>query len=471
MSEQTGPSPKSEAAIQVKVCGHDVHGRHFEEISTAFPSSKGVMLEIVHQLREGSALEITHLLSNQRAIAQVKSLGPKLGVSTLVFVEGADVEGLWMKSSAKEPERKREDDLGPMMTANESTLLAVPQRALIPISKSGKPNLNRFIETLNELVESVLEANLRPAVEQLANEIPEHVIRAQNSVLANLHEQIQAAVTTFGTRLDARALEVITRNENVLTVRIRGLIEDTLMCTQSRQDEFSRHLERELLAGTESVRQQVQGIVSERTAQFRETMQEDIDQLEKQFAERCRMQTEEKQNVLSACAQQMESNLAERLSGKSNGILDEFSAELEKRCEQALFVRMASVEKRLEETASALSESAQQVQTDFAGRLAQQANEIAERFHAELQKIFEQDLSGYRVRLQEQLALSASQFRQNFMEQIERELNEKQEKLSRQAECLMKDLSDQNRNRIVGLLRDLAQDMENQAAPVADAAD
>src|SRR5690349_9040342 len=105
MMEQTDVNSKPEAAIQVRVYGVDVHGQRFDEISTAFPTSKGVMLETIHAIREGTPLEITHLLTSRKAAAQVKSLGPKLGESTLVFVDGADIEKFWLKDFTRHADR------------------------------------------------------------------------------------------------------------------------------------------------------------------------------------------------------------------------------------------------------------------------------------------------------------------------------------------------------------------------------
>jgi hypothetical protein len=452
MNEQTDLNSKPEAAIQVRVSGDDMHGRRFDETSTAFPTSKGVMLETIHQLREGSTLEITHLLTNRTAIVQVKSLGPKLGVSTLVFVEGGDVEKFWKKIFTKETERNRRDVPGDnassMMPPDTGTLLAVPERALMHVSKPLLPTMDRFMETLNALVESALEANLRPAVEQLANKIPEHVSKAQTSVFANLDEQIQAALGTFSTRLDDRAREVVTRNENVFTQKIQEVIEQSLLHIKSRQDGFNKNLDNALLTGKGKLSQQMDEVISEGTAKLRDTMQEASGQLQKQFSESCQALTEEKQNALSTNSQQLESDFAQRLSAKVSGIFGE--------------------------TAVALSERAQQVEREFDERLAQRAEGVAAQFHAELQKTFEETLPVYANRLQEQLALSASRFRENFMEQLEDEFNKKQEKLARQAHFLMKDLADQNRNRIAGMLKDLAHSVENQAEPVsatADAAD
>lgn len=475
MTEHSDLTPKYDAAIQVRVCGHDVSGQQFDEISTAFPSSQGVMLETVHQLQEGSTVEITHMLTNRKETTKIKSLGPKLGVSTLVFLEGASVENFWAKDSAQEQDRRRMErnghDASPITATNSGALLAMPERGLMQVSKTRIPNLDLFMNALNELVESSLEANLRPTVEQLTNAIPEHVVRAQNSVFANFEEQLQVAVATFGSRLDTRGQEVLARNENILIQKILQLMEEAERFVKSRQNEFSQSLEGTLVAGKGRLSQQVEGMVSEATGKLRDRMQEQSSQLGTQFAEKCHEVAKKNHDILFARAQEVESNVAGRLSAKIEVILNDFSAELGNRVEQAAIAPMAGIQERLGEKANALAELAQQVEREVSMRLQQQADEVAVRFRPELQNLFEQDLTRYTAQLQEQLALTAAAFRQKFMAQIEAELNEKQQTLVRQAQRSMNDLAVQNQKRIAGLLRELAEAIENQPEPPTETAD
>ena len=101
MNTQTAQA-KNETAIQVRVCGNDVDRKHFEELSTVIPTPNGALLETIHELSEGATLEITRPSTQHKAIAKVKSMGPKLGLSTLVFVEGLGVEDLWRKETDME---------------------------------------------------------------------------------------------------------------------------------------------------------------------------------------------------------------------------------------------------------------------------------------------------------------------------------------------------------------------------------
>lgn len=449
MIEQTNPNSKPESAIQVRISGEDLQGHRFDEISTAFPTSKGVMLETVHHLREGTTLEITHPLTNRKAVAQVKSLGPKLGVSTLVFVEGGDVEKFWKKIFTKETERNRRDVPGdyatPMTAAETGTQVAVTERALMHVSKPLLPTMDRFMETLNALVESALEANLRPAAEQLANQIPEHVAKAQTAVFANLDEQVQAALGTFSARLDDRAREVVSHNEDIFTQKIHEVIEQSLLHIKSRQEGFSKNLDNTLLTEKGKLSQEVEGVISEGTARLRDTMQEASGELQKQFAEGCQALTEIKQNDLSGKSQQLESEFAQRLSAKVTVIF--------------------------EDAAIALSERAQQVERESHVRMTRIAEDAASRFHAELQKTFEENLPGYLTRLQDELASSADRLCDSFMKNLESDLNARQDKLARQAIFLMKDLADQNRTGIARMLMELAHAMENQTEPASQTAD
>jgi hypothetical protein len=340
MNEQTDPRLKSDAAIQVKVCGQDVHGQRFDEIGTAFPTSNGVMLETIHQLREGVALELIETVTNRKAIVNVKSLGPNLGVSSLVFLEGLDLEGLWINGFSQEPiGNGPAGDAVPLAATEPRTDLAAPPRALMQISKPLIPKLDRLMTTLGELVESALESNLRPAMEQLTSEIPEHVLKARNSVFANLEEQIQACVGTFGERLNHRAAEVAERSENVITQKARELDEGSLLLASSRQDEFRQHLEQSLSDANERLNQQVESL-----------------------------------------------NLAERLSEKMNIMLDSFSAEVEQRWQQASTMAISNMHTRLEEVANAFAERARQVEAELTATFSLQRDEV-ERRVAELRQV------------------------------------------------------------------------------------
>ena len=472
MNTQTDPGPKTDAAIQVRVSGNDVQSKHFDELSTAIPTPKGALLETIHELCEGTTLEITQPFTHHKAIAQVKSLGPKLGVSTLVFVEGLGVGNLWHKESPKEGERGRSDVTNSDTSSGEAihsgTLVPLSERRLLPASTLRIPPVDRLMESLTDLVESALEQNLRPTVERLTNEIPEHVVKVRSSVFANFEAQIETAFATCGARLDGRALEVIARNEQVLNQKVREVMEETLRHLQSQQEEFRQNLEGESLSVRERLNNEAATVVSQGCAQLRDSMQTEAGSLEKQVAERCQALTEETQNVLCGRAQQVEADLADRLSQQINQFLAGFSAEFEKRVDQALALPMAAIDKRLEETAKALSDRAQQVERDFAERLDQQADGIARRFRAQLQESFEQKLIDQQAQFQEQLAANASQFRARFLEQMEDELNEKKEKIVQEAQRLVKDVRDQNQNRLARSLREWAQAMENQAEPASE---
>jgi hypothetical protein len=354
MSEPNASSPKADAAIQVKVCGTDIEGQFFEEVSTAFPSSKGVMLETVHNLQEGSALEITHLLSKRTAMTQVKSLGPKLGVSTLVFLEGTDLESLWVKNAN-----------GGLV----STFPAVSEKSLMPVPKLNKPNLNRFVETLTDLVESAVDANLRPALEHLTSEIPDQVIQAQNSALARFQEQIEIAIASFGSRLDTYAQEAISRNET----------------------DFQRHIAVRSTAGKESLIQDVDGVISQRLAAFRMAMHEETTQLEAQFLQRCggiaddcasrltrqadetaslfrmELQTVFEQE-LNACRSRLQQDLAMQAGEFRGTLMGQFESELNSKQQRVI-----------DETELLMSDAAERNRTRIGGLLRELAEAIESR--------------------------------------------------------------------------------------------
>jgi len=207
MKTQTDPGTKADTAIQVRVCGNDVQRRHFEELSTAIPTPSGALLETTQELCEGATLEITRPSTRHKAIAKVKSLGPKLGVSTLVFVEGLGVVDLWNKESPGEDEVGRGDAAGSEPSAEAIHLVSLSEQRPLPAAGLRIPVVDRLMESLTELVESALEENLRPTVERLAGEIPEQVVKARAIVFSNFEAQLETAFAAFGARLDHRLEE------------------------------------------------------------------------------------------------------------------------------------------------------------------------------------------------------------------------------------------------------------------------
>jgi hypothetical protein len=241
-------------------------------------------------------------------------------------------------------------------------------------------------------------------------------------------------------------------------------MEKTLRRLQSQQEEFRQNLEGESLSARERLSNEAAAVVSQRSAQLRDSMQTEAGSLEKQVAERCQALTEETNNALSSRARQVEAELADRLALKINQFLHGSSAEFEKRVDQALALPMAAIGKRLEETVQELSDRAQQVERDFADRLGRQADEIAGRFHAQLQESLQQKLLDQEARVLEQLAANASQFRSRLLEQVEDELTKKKEKTVQEAQRSINEARDQDQTRIVQLLRAWADALENQAA-------
>ncbi len=342
MSESSDLRPKSDAAIQVRVRGQDVRGQRFDEVGTAFPTSKGVMLETIHQLREGTALELTETVTGRKAIVSVKSAGPNLGVSSLVFLEGLDLDNLWITPAAREARARQMDPPGSYLTSttsgDSSTDIVASQRALMQTSKPVLPNLDRLMATLGELVESALEANLRPAMEQLTSEIPAHVLKTRSEIFANLEEQMQASVGAFGDRLKARADELVERTETVLGEKTRECTEENLRLIAARQDEFSRYLER--------------------------VLSESFQQLHRQLDDL---------------------NVSERLSEKVHAIFGGFCAELEGHCQRALATAVSDVERTLQEAANRLGERVKEAES----AIAQEKDGIA-RSLGELRELHDQ---------------------------------------------------------------------------------
>lgn len=472
MNTQTDPGSKNETAIQVRVCGNDVERNHFEEVSTVIPTPNGALLETVHELSEGTTLELTRPSTHHKAIAKVKSMGPKLGLSTLVFVEGLGVEDLWNKeSNAEREERKTTDAASGAPSAGD----VVSAGALVPLSErrglspSGlrMPRVDRLMESLTDLVESALEENLRPTVERLTNEIPERVAKARSSMFLNIETQLEAAAASFGERLDNRALVVANQNEQALNQKAGEILEEAGRQLQSKQEEFLRNAERESRSAQERLNNEAETIASQGLAQLQQNMRAETERLEARITERALALAEETMHTLGNRVQQVETDSADRIRQKIDQFLEGFPPEFEKRVDELLALQMAAMDRRLEGTTKALSDHAQQVEKELAERLDKHAQEIASRFHAQLQESFQQELLDQEAQLQEQLTAKASQFHSKFLEQLESELNENKEKMVQEAHFLLKTMRNEDQKRIAGMLREWAQAVENPAEAVS----
>ncbi|MGH9786185.1 MAG: hypothetical protein ACRD88_18600 [Terriglobia bacterium] len=472
MSTPSAAGLKSEAAIQVRVCGNDVQKTHFEELSTAIPTPTGAMLETIHELCEGATLEIFRPSTRRKALATVKSLGPKLGASTLVFVEGLGVEHLWNKESPGPGEREQQDDPAGGASSGDTNhpgpLVPLSDRRHLPSSKLRIPMVDRLMDSLADLVESALEENLRPTVDRLTQEIPEHVAKARGAVFANFEAQMETAVATFGERLDSRSREVIAQNEQLLNRKIQEATEGAQQCLQAKQEEFRQNLEGESRSAKERLKSEVDAAVAQGCAQLQDRLRTEAGSLEQRVAERCRTLAEETEKALGSRAKQVEAEFVDRLSQQVHRVLDGFSEALEKRVNQALALPMQALDHRLEETAKALSGRAQQVERDFAERLDRQADELARRYHEQLQESLQQKFLDQQAQFQEQLAANAGLFRSRFKVQLEDELNAKKEKIIQEAHRVVKEMRDQDQNRIAQLLRECAAAVEKKADPVSE---
>jgi len=454
------------------VSGNDVQRTHFDELCTAIPTPTGAMLETIHELCEGTTLEIIRPSTRQKALATVKSLGPKLGVSTLVFVEGLGVEHLWSKESIAPGEPEQPGDPAGGASSGDASqsgpLVPLSDRRHLPSSKLRIPMVDRLMDSLADLVESALQENLRPTVVRLTQEIPEHVAKARGTVFANFEAQMETAFSAFGERLDGRGLEVIAQQEQMLNQKVRDVMEQTLERFHEQQEGFRQNLEGESRSAGERLHNEATAVVAQGCAQLQDRMQTVAGGLEKQVAEKCQALSEETQKVLSDRAQQVKAELADRLSEQIHRVLDGFSAEIEKRVDQALARPMAALDHRFEETAKALSARAQQAERDFAERLNQQSGEIARRLCDQLQESLQQKFLEQQAQFQEQLAANAGLFRSRFKAQLEDELNVKKEKIIQEAHRAVKDMRDQDQNRMAQLLREWAHAVEKQADPASE---
>jgi hypothetical protein len=293
--------PRPDAALQVKVSGRDGRDRWFEEISTILPSSKGVMLETVHDLREGTSLQLVHIGTNHKEFARVKSIGPRLGVSTLVFLDGAGIESFWAAR--------------PGVGSGEGGNTLAP-REQTAISKLKMPTFDRMMEALNEIMASSLEANLRPTLEELSAVIPDRVARARDAVFADTGERLQHAGAEFSERLQTRSTELLTLADDDLKQKIENVqIEADKVAAriQSKSEEVNTSLSHQLKemqrTWSERLEQQAEQTFGRIHAQLESSLQDAVTRSAAQFQERCSSTIQE---IAKQFLQQLDTDLALR---------------------------------------------------------------------------------------------------------------------------------------------------------------
>ncbi len=412
-------------AIPLTIRGEDAEGKSFTEVThTVVVTRDGGKLLTSRELFEGATLKITLLSTNRTATARVVWLGKKSGPRREIGIVLETAEDLWgiqfpedaaqgkPTLTASEARSQAEPVLDPPAPKKpmlaEAPTPAAPAPAVISKVPAGhSAPSEQLADTLNQLVETALEANLRPVVERLSNEALQQIIRAQ---LANSHEQFESAITACSDRLEMRAIDIVTRNEQALQQISQQFIEAAEQKMQRRQEdlvektaEATRNQMLELaLSNKAQLHQEAADLVWETRAELRQSVQQDLTQIEKRFDEQCRA-----------------------------------------RAERFLLAH-------LEEVGETLAKRVGQAEEEIAKRLERRADEIGGCFAAQLQKHLEE---------------ATGRIRESFMRHLVTELNQKQQECIQQAARATEEAAEQNlrrtREELIRLMKHLGEAMIN----------
>ena len=409
--------PISGVSISLTMQGEDIHGQRFIESGYAFPVRRnGAVLDTVHQLVPGTALELINMGTNRSAVAHVKSMGPKTGLRQRVLVEVEDMENfLWATQVTPENDQRKTDapvgapaaidtdtvpTSGPVSPVMSTETEQEPSAAAAaPATAKGTPGSSlavsdRFMEALNELVKSALEANLRPAVEPVSNEIQRRAEEIEHSVIRDLQEMIENIIVASVNRLIVAAAETTSSQEERLTREIGENVDKAEQAINSRQEEAF--------------------------------------------------------NALLNRAQQVERELVNRHTQLSDEAAGRFSSKLEESLQQALADYEVGLGKRLETVESTLASRPKEWESVLTGRIASHVRELA---------------GGSLAELQRQLEEASGTLREKFIGQVGSELNEAKDQLVQQTRQLAGEAARQSLNRMrremVRVVKEMGEALEN----------
>ena len=287
-----------------------------------------------------------------------------------------------------------------------------PAPAVPPLGASGSrggrtPTTDRLSAIFDELVESSLQARLLGLTERLGAQVEARIAETEATTLARMEQQIHSAVSSQSERLERHAVEIVADQQQRLEQNVQKFLQNVEASAIHRQHEFletsRRVMRNEVTEVIKSSKAQLQQETSELAStawtSLRQSIEQELPSLEKQFVEQCRTQTK---HLLVG---QME--------------------ELTRLCFDRIQEADQSVNHRMERI------------------VEENTTRFVARFEARSELLRAESCS----QLERQIEQTSNQARQAFLRHIVTELNQRQQLWLQQAQKDLNDLAEQNLQR------------------------
>ncbi len=328
-------------AIPLRISGENAVGVAFEEVTnTVLITRKGGNLLTRQELAEGSFIKVKALTTGRTLPARIVRLGEMSGNRREISVEIEDAETLWGVQFPKSAQAA--------LQARAQELASGPVPAALPAAPAA----------------SVSAEPAEPAATRLAN----------------AQAQFDSAVLSHSERLEIRAIEIVTRNQQALENNIQNFMDS------SELELRRRHMELAEQTAAATRNHMLEMALAART-RVQQEVAEELPQIENRFTEQIRSRAEhilschmeEAGNSLSNGVRDAEEEMARQLAS----IAGRFAADLEQRCEEALADSITRVEQRLEEAAERIGQS-------FTRHVISELNEKYEEWSQQAQRTIEE---------------------------------------------------------------------------------
>ena len=297
--------------------------------------------------------------------------------------------------------------LGLRQPENGSAAPAVPPRGISASSGEGTAATDRLSAIFNELVESALQARLLGLAERLGARVEARIAETEAAALARMEQQILRAVSSQSERLEKHAVEIVADQQQLLEQNVQKFLQNVEASAIYRQQQFlensRRVMRNEVTEVIKSSKAQFQQETSELAStawtSLRQSLDQELPSIEKQFAEQCRTQAEH------LLADQME--------------------ELTRRCCD-----------RIQEADQSMTQCMERA-------VEENTTRFVARFEARSELLRAESCS----QLERQIEQTSNQARQAFLRHIVTELNQRQQLWLQQAQKDLNDLAEQNLQR------------------------
>ena len=294
--------------------------------------------------------------------------------------------------------------LGLRQPENGSAAPAVPPRGISASSGEGTPATDRLSAIFNEMVESALRARLLGLAERLGAQVEARIAETEATTLARIEQQILRVAASQSERLEKHAVEIVADQQQLLEQNVQKFLQNVEASAIHRQQEFlenSRRVMRNevtevIKSGKAQLQQETSELASTAWTSLRQSMDQELPSVEKQFVGQCRVQAEQ--------------------------LLASQTEEFNRRCSD-----------RVQEADQSLNE-----------RMERMVEENTTRFVAGFETRSELLRAQSCGQLEQQIEQINNQARQAFLRHIVNELNQRQQLWLQQAQKDLNDLAAQN---------------------------